>query len=83
MGESQTHRDLKLALAETLKQFGYKTQVEKWFEGGRMDIYATKDRGDKRESEVKNTRLPDRLLCSGYVKDKRWAVVGIAHSRRY
>ena len=83
MGESQTHRDLKLALAETLKQFGYKTQVEKWFEGGRMDIYATNDRGDKIEIEVKNTHLPDRLLFIVYVKDKRWAVVGNSHSRRY
>ncbi|MDQ4101207.1 MAG: hypothetical protein M3115_03350 [Thermoproteota archaeon] len=40
MGESKTHRDINLALAESLKQFFvYKIQIERHFEGRRIDAF--------------------------------------------
>jgi hypothetical protein len=60
--ESKTHRDIKLAVAEVLKRFGYKTQVEKHFEGGRMDICATNDKGEQIEIEIWKTHRPDRFI---------------------
>jgi len=63
LGESPTHMHLKLAVAEALKQYGYKTNIEKHFEGGRMDIHATNEEtGEEMEIEIFVTNMPGRYV---------------------
>lgn len=63
MGETPTHLHLKLAVAKSLEGFGYKTQTEKWFPNGRMDIHAiNQENGAELEIEIWKTNLPDRFI---------------------
>jgi hypothetical protein len=63
LGESPTHFHIKLALAESLKKFGYETSVEKHFEGGRMDVHAlNNETGEELEIEIFVTNMPNRFV---------------------
>jgi hypothetical protein len=62
MTESLTHYNIKVAVSEALKKLGYKTQVEKHFRSGIMDISAVNDKGEEIEIEIYKTHLPDRFV---------------------
>jgi hypothetical protein len=64
MVESQTHKHIKKILAEGLEQLGYRTEVEKRFDGGIMDVSAVNAEGNEIEIEVCKTHMPDRFVVN-------------------